>query len=689
MEPTNEVTDPPTETSSASPPVNNGSNQQAPPAPSENGSGNGDGNRPNNTNSSNEQMPPTGNEGGGSPTPAVSIPSSDEQDTASPPPTMIVIASPSAEDTVLSSDSTTDSNVPQNGNVQINGEIATSNFVLTLNNVPDNIMNDREMGKYAEVMSEFLNNQDELKGASVVVVSVNIWHQAMVVETKGRGGKKSPHSVTRDLQSDESLESLNSTIPIKKEEDVSKSIDVTTIIKTANSVLPKEVTDVLLLHVIESNQANLLDLFYAERLFFSYFKDIDGVSGKIIAQVTQAPTFAPTTLAQLLAANSTAVQLLVEEGSGGMGLMVWIGLIIGGLWCCLTLCSLSYLGKARREMNNNKMLRATSGKSKNKKDDPFCDPFLVGSEHTGESKLTGSNIYGEYHDEENGLMKDAEESESESEDDDIESVSEEESGDSSSDEDEADNKNKFNENKSESRDITGRRSSFKALITSVNKPSSLSRPKPSQSANLVEVSEDGNIESVSEEDSDDSSSDEDEADNKQKFNENKTERSKVSKEKKKPIAEKATSSRQLPSRSFSRSRDLIEKPKSAQQITSAKSSRHSSSAKSSPPPKSNSSSRINLTGKPNPSPHRKDDVRLMPEKAQSSRMVTSRKRHGSSRRHTHSAVVKSSRGTRESSLQKGQSTREGSDRKHSRSFRGGKASSSRQTSSGGVEMLFS
>eukprot|EP01082_Thalassiosira_pseudonana_P008478 g7487.t1 g7487 contig24:733551-734057(-) len=118
---------------------------------------------------------------------------------------------------------------------------------------------------------------------------------------------------------------------------------------------------------------------------------------------------------------------------------------------------------------------------------------------------------------------------------------------------------------------------------------------------------------------DDSSSDEDEADNKQKFNENKTERSKVSKEKKKPIAEKATSSRQLPSRSFSRSRDLIEKPKSAQQLTSAKSSRHSSSAKSSPPPKSNSSSRINLTGKPNPSPHRKDDVRLMPEKAQSSK----------------------------------------------------------------------
>jgi hypothetical protein len=80
---------------------------------------------------------------------------------------------------------------------------------------------------------------------------------------------------------------------------------------------------------------------------------MDGVESRAVDAVTHTPTFVPTTLQAYLDNQEVSSGVLVEgepEPEKGAGLIVFIALGVAALWCCLTVCSISYLMKRRAQM---------------------------------------------------------------------------------------------------------------------------------------------------------------------------------------------------------------------------------------------------------------------------------------------------------------------------------------------------
>jgi len=238
-------------------------------------------------------------------------------------------------------------------------DVMLTNIVLRLSNDKNELMIDREIEKYCELLTEFLRSQPSLDGASVFVLNVTVWHQAAVVadqDKKKELGQGNPRPTASSTSTSKSRGKARKMRALVEESAMERRMDVTTIIKTANSVLPPDVADVLLLHIIEENKSALIDLFHAQAFFYSYFNGISDVSGRIILEVTNPPSPAPTTQTQMLVTTQEG-ETDVDEG---ISFLVMVGAFIGMLWCFLTLCSNCYLLKARNEMKNKKLLRTGS-----------------------------------------------------------------------------------------------------------------------------------------------------------------------------------------------------------------------------------------------------------------------------------------------------------------------------------------
>lgn len=123
------------------------------------------------------------------------------------------------------------------------------------------------------------------------------------------------------------------------------SIEVSFIIRVSFAFLPITLLGNMAAVAMEENQAELLALLNEQAAFYTYFKDMDGIQSFQVDELTDAPTQSPTSyehyLASQAALNATFVE--EEEGSGGLGFMVLVGLAIGALWCCLTAITISFL----------------------------------------------------------------------------------------------------------------------------------------------------------------------------------------------------------------------------------------------------------------------------------------------------------------------------------------------------------
>mmetsp|Transcript_11753 Transcript_11753/g.24858 ORF Transcript_11753/g.24858 Transcript_11753/m.24858 type:complete len:169 (-) Transcript_11753:716-1222(-) len=111
------------------------------------------------------------------------------------------------------------------------------------------------------------------------------------------------------------------------------------------------------------NKATFVDSLRAEQLFYSYFKDVDGISIRLIDRVTIPPTSAPTTLEYYM--SSVHSLNSIEGASSGKrnstpsrNIYLAAALGIAVLWCMLTVVSLSHVRKARNKMMNESILRA-------------------------------------------------------------------------------------------------------------------------------------------------------------------------------------------------------------------------------------------------------------------------------------------------------------------------------------------
>ncbi|KAL7471902.1 hypothetical protein ACHAXS_012218 [Conticribra weissflogii] len=240
-------------------------------------------------------------------------------------------------------------------------------FILTLQNVPDIVMNDREIVKYQQVLLNYLLKQSTLSAVMVDVLSVEVWHQelphlkeiAKVKDTVVSSTSKKYRTKARKLQNVIDSISYSSSAFQNLSKDPSLiNVEITTIVRSSNTKLPPDVASILILNVIASANSTFVDDLRNQQAFYSYFKNIDGVTVNLIEEATLPPTVAPTTYEQFLSRQAA------ENGPEGrrparrFNIVVATGLGIAALWCLLTLCSLSYLRNARNKMKNDKMLNS-------------------------------------------------------------------------------------------------------------------------------------------------------------------------------------------------------------------------------------------------------------------------------------------------------------------------------------------
>jgi len=208
------------------------------------------------------------------------------------------------------------------------------------------------------------------------------------------------------VDTDPSVEYVNGSFPSSSSDGRASSIDVTTIIHTVNSILPTDVTDFLLLNVLEESNAALIEGFH-DKIFYTFFKNIDEISGRIILTVTYSPSPAPTTLAQFLASVAVGAHSAdgggEEEDKGSINIFTLIGVMIGGLWGFLTLFGLFHVVDARRRMKYEHSLRQKL--TKNQEDD---DKLKESQLHTTVfDRFAGNNLQTmDYKGESRQLMED-------------------------------------------------------------------------------------------------------------------------------------------------------------------------------------------------------------------------------------------------------------------------------------------
>ncbi|KAL7465041.1 hypothetical protein ACHAXS_005369 [Conticribra weissflogii] len=241
-------------------------------------------------------------------------------------------------------------------------DLYSTYIILTLESVPNSIMNERECLRYESVMLGYIREQEVLSNVLMDAVSLQLWHQAIVVEEVKKKKPQQTISSSRNKYRAKSrkLQEFTYFNPSASNPN-NQDIETTIIIQTTHSTLPLSTASKLLLHVIESPESTLMDDLHDQKIFFSYFEDIDKIHGRLIDQVTQSPTSSPTSYAHFLAMEEEAK---AKKPLFTMTLIAAVGLCIGALWCLLTTITVWYLFGARRDMINDKKLFRLEKKGK-------------------------------------------------------------------------------------------------------------------------------------------------------------------------------------------------------------------------------------------------------------------------------------------------------------------------------------
>ena len=245
-----------------------------------------------------------------------------------------------------------------------------ANFVSVFRNVPQRSMNEREEEKFKQILETFLQKLTE---DSMTLTAIDIWHQKVI---------ESDSNTAKDTSA---VTSRNNNRHNRDLQDVPKmySLEVTVIMRVSYSFLPISLLGSMAAETIDDNKEVLLGLLRGQNSFYSYFKKMDDVDSIAIDTVTNPPTQAPVTQAQLMELDEiTDLSVVSEDDPSGSNFAVYVGVGVAALWCCLTAISITYVLKMRGEMeelhemenllasekNNSKpiMMGADSGTWKNK-----------------------------------------------------------------------------------------------------------------------------------------------------------------------------------------------------------------------------------------------------------------------------------------------------------------------------------
>lgn len=213
-----------------------------------------------------------------------------------------------------------------------------ANFVSVFSNVPQRSMNEREEEKFKQILETFLQKLTE---DSMALTGIDIWHQKVI---------DSDSNTAKDASA---VTSRNNYRRNRKLQDVPKmySLEVTVIMRVSYSFLPISLLGSMAAETIDDNKEVLLGLLRGQNSFYSYFKKIDDVNSIAVDTVTNPPTKAPVTQAQLMELDEiTDLSVVSEDDPSGSNFAVYVGVGVAALWCCLTAISITYVLKMRGEM---------------------------------------------------------------------------------------------------------------------------------------------------------------------------------------------------------------------------------------------------------------------------------------------------------------------------------------------------
>ncbi|KAL7542699.1 hypothetical protein ACHAXR_012004 [Thalassiosira sp. AJA248-18] len=222
-----------------------------------------------------------------------------------------------------------------------------ANVVSVIRNVPDRDMTEREIEKFLDIMKTFLTRHTQ---SSMVIDGIDLWHHKL---TMADGDDTVDSSTTSQVVSRGTLEKRKGNANTARKNTIPQvtAVEITMILRISITFLPLNLLGNLAAVSIDENQSELLALLNEQSAFYTYFRDMDGIQSHSIDYVTDPPTLRPTTQQQYLDNQELSMDAdVTEESEEGVGMMVFVGIAIAVLWCCLTIVSISYLMKRRAEM---------------------------------------------------------------------------------------------------------------------------------------------------------------------------------------------------------------------------------------------------------------------------------------------------------------------------------------------------
>lgn len=232
--------------------------------------------------------------------------------------------------------------------------------IVYIENTPDRALDTREVSKYLQVMTKFLDQSTSLKNNDVITMNVTFFNDDLIEEPEEKRAARSGGS---NLRKNRLLVVNDNVNPIDSYSYFHNDIEVRYIPKIYPAIfvqteflvqtnLPYDVAAFYLWNEFRTNEEELLKQFHDDSLFVSYFRGITNVTVQVVNELI-APTAAPTIFIE----NTTIIDSENSAQKDFGNIWLYLGLTIGVVWFVLTCCSLRHILKHRRKQRYRADLR--------------------------------------------------------------------------------------------------------------------------------------------------------------------------------------------------------------------------------------------------------------------------------------------------------------------------------------------
>eukprot|EP00569_Conticribra_weissflogii_P005268 CAMPEP_0171330322 /NCGR_PEP_ID=MMETSP0878-20121228/1930_1 /TAXON_ID=67004 /ORGANISM="Thalassiosira weissflogii, Strain CCMP1336" /LENGTH=761 /DNA_ID=CAMNT_0011830595 /DNA_START=460 /DNA_END=2745 /DNA_ORIENTATION=+ len=285
----------------------------------------------------------------------------------------------------------------------------TIELIVTMENVPERIMIEREVEQFEDVITEWFQNREEFKTGGVYLNRTELMYHNMLYPKVKEMKQSSPSRVSSrgkarklpvrddagafpyDLSDGDSAATYGNVTskedmksrengPSRRKLDTGRSFVYTYNTQLAPnskytfkpkkypaiyvftkleimSSLPYDIVTFFVWNQFTTHEHSLLELYHVKSLFVSYFRDVSSITVQMVDGLTLPPTISPTKASDAL--------IVAEQDEGDKpityyrdNLYQYVGIAIGIIWIFLTLITLRYIAKHRKKQRKRRKLTA-------------------------------------------------------------------------------------------------------------------------------------------------------------------------------------------------------------------------------------------------------------------------------------------------------------------------------------------